>query len=272
MDSQYNTNQTLLEAGMLLGEPKRLNGSEGKPFIIVPASATVRDLEAYLPSPVAIAEVVRCTEATSFLKYVNQFKTPETQLFASVCATGADFTAVLDYHGPGKPSWGQHMAIYNCPQTEEWKRWTAYNNAAMDQQEFAEFIEMNQAQVVSPSGATLLEIARSLVAKIKVDFTSGIRLNNGNVQLQYEQVTEAKAGEKGTLEVPEKFKLGLVLFQGGPAYAIDALLRYRIVERKLTFHFVLVNPHLIIADAVQKLRDYFEEGLGIETVMATVDR
>lgn len=84
----------------------------------------------------------------------------------------------------------------------------------MQQAEFAEFIERNLPDIVEPVGADMLEISRSLQAKKKVSFASGIRLANGQTELTYEEDIQGTAA-KGKLQIPEIFKIGIKVIEGG---------------------------------------------------------
>lgn len=233
--------------------------ADGIPYTVVPQGAQVRLLEDTLPSPTAVRATVAMGDLASFIRYLNGFGDSQaTQVFASVTEKGASFQAILDYHRKGATgllvaSWCRHRALYLCPQTPEWKRWQASSGEAMNQEEFAEFIEESERDLVKPSAADMLEIALTLQAKTNVEFSSAVRLQNGNVQLRYQEATTATAGATGQLLVPEKITIGVALFEGGPRYAIDARLRYRLNGSKLSFVYQLINPHLVVKDAFDEM-------------------
>lgn len=244
--------KSVLQAGLELALPRTAT-PEAIPFVVIPDGARLETLEEHLPAPLRIKSKAVFNEVDSFARYVQDFATESTAIFADVGENGGSFCAILDYHKQGKPGWSQHLAVYTCPVTVEWRRWREGNLRTVPQKQFAEYIENNQREIVSPPGATILEIVRSLVATSKVEFESAVRLQNGNVQFKYEKTTEARAGEKGALEIPELFSLGMALFQGGEAYALEARLRYSIEEKKLNFRYELVNPHLVVMDALNRL-------------------
>jgi uncharacterized protein YfdQ (DUF2303 family) len=128
------------------------------------------------------------------------------------------------------------------------------NGKQMSQADFARFIEDNAPDCVAPSAADMIEIARSLEAKKAVNFSSAVRLDNGQSQLTYEETIQGTAA-KGRLVVPELFDIGSPVFEGDGRYAVTARLRYRIAEGgKLSLWYDLVRPHKIIEDAVKELR------------------
>lgn len=258
-----------IAAGLHMAGVSRMEN--GKPFVLVPDGAGLHSVERFLEKPVRTHRKVCALRLESFTSYVNRFKTEQTVIFADAGPNGANLKAVLDYDAPGKPEWGSHRVVYTCPQTVEWQRWTQRNGNRFNQKDFAEFLEMATGDIANPPGAHMLEIARTLQARSTVDFKSGVRLQTGNVQLQYETQTESRAGEKGNLEIPEVFTLGLRVFEGGPPYRQDALLRYRIDGGKLTFFYTLVNPHLTVQAASEEIVKGVKELTGIEVLSGSLE-
>lgn len=276
MENQTDS-QVLFDAGMAVGEPRYLKGEI--PYVVLPEAAKLECLEHLLPAPLRRRGCVELDEVQSFIRYVSDYQTPRTVIFARMTpppVAGATFVAVFDYHaaaatenpvvrGAGNEAgWAQDRASYNCPVTVEWKRWSERSGRQMAQREFAEFLEESMLDVVTPSGAEVLEIVKTLMAKQTVDFTSSVKLDNGNVQLVYQENTEAKAGEKGNLQVPQEFCIGVPVFQNGPRYAVTAKLRYRIEGGKLAFKFDMMNPHLVVKDAFDELVRAIREQARIE--------
>ena len=66
----------------------------------------------------------------------------------------------------------------------------------MTQVDFARFLEENMPDVVEPDSAELLEVALTFEAKKSVEFSSGVRLANGQIQFQYDEVSPGH-GEEG---------------------------------------------------------------------------
>lgn len=259
--SEKNLFESAVEAGMLMSRVNELPGTE--PWVLVPnLGAHIQSLEHLREAPSSIRQEVSFTELQSFMRYVNKFKRASTVVF--VDAVKERLLAVIDYHEAEQAAWGRHRAIYSCPRSVEWTRWQTNDGKAMHQIAFAEFIEQNQLDIHAPPGAEMLEVTRTLMAKTEVDFGSAVRLDNGNVSFRYEALTTAKAGEKGAMQVPEMFTLGLPLFVGGPLQPVGARLRYRIVERRLVFHYVLVNPHLVVQEAFARLIEEVGEETGCE--------
>lgn len=240
------------------------------PYLLLPDQTRVESLEKFMATPTRKRGNASLVDAPSFVAFVNRHKTDTgTMLYAQVRDDGATFKVIFDDHGAhvDHAGWKEFRASFATQPTVEWKRWTGSNKKAMGQKEFAEFLEENMAQIVSPPAAEVLEVARRLEAKTSVNFVSGVRLNNGDSQLVYEETTEAKAGEKGELKVPEVFKIGLQLFEGSPAYEVTVRLRYRIEAQKLKLWYELVNPHLVVKDAVKELVATIRQETGLNALM-----
>lgn len=123
----------------------------------------------------------------------------------------------------------------------------------MTQADFAEFIEDNAKDIVNPSSAEVLEIAQSLQVKRGVEFESGTRLADGNVQFGYRENTTATAGNVGQLSIPEKITLALRPFKNGEQYAVNAIFRYRLQGSQLTLGYKLQDPEKVIEDAFESV-------------------
>ena len=108
----------------------------------------------------------------------------------------------------------------------------------------------------------MLEVSRTLEAKKKVNFASGIRLANGEVQFTYEEQIQGTAA-KGQIKVPETFVLGIPVFHGGPRYHVEARLRYRIADGgAMTMWYDLLRPHKIIEHAALEVWKEIETETG----------
>lgn len=245
----------LAAAGM---QPTTLPG--GKPHVIVPSGYTVQDMEDSLPAPTRARGTATLTDAQSFVAYVDELKSPSTRLYGQ--ANPPKFTAVFNDHGDGA-GWQDHRAVYSCPLSVEWREWTAKSGSQMSQEQFAKFIEDNAPDIVTPPAADMIEIARTLEAKKKVNFASGVRLDNGATEFTYEEDIQGTAA-KGRLQVPQTFTIGVAVMENGPRYAVTAKLRYRIGDKgALSLWFDLERPHKIVEDAAREVRDQIAEGTGL---------
>jgi uncharacterized protein YfdQ (DUF2303 family) len=86
-----------------------------------------------------------------------------------------------------------------------------------------------------PNASTMMEIATTLEANPKVSWKSAVRLNNGDRQFIFEQTTDARAGTKGDIIIPETFKISIPLYEGCGGVVLDVKLRYRLDGGKILF-------------------------------------
>lgn len=226
------------------------------PYVVVPQNYAVNDLEKLLAVPTRKRGVTTLRDVGSFCRFIADQKSDSTKLYGTKVGQPG-FVAVFNDHAAG-PGWKDHTAAYSCPLSVEWKTWTGKNKQAMNQETFAQFIEDNAPDCVTPDSATMIEIARTLEAKKKVNFASGIRLSNGQNELTYEEEITGTAS-KGKLPLPEVFTIGIPALEGGPKYAVFARLRYRIGEKgALSMWFDLERPHKVLEDAVNEVWEQIE--------------
>lgn len=268
-----NDAHACLEAGLLLGDVRRPS-PEARPFVMVPGHAKLEDLERLLPQPTRKSGTVTLNDHQSFVRYVKEESGVGTRLYGSV-APKPMFTAVFnDHYGRGvveplldvEPAagWRDYRAVYACPLSREWATWNGASGKQMDQASFATFLEDNLPDIAEPAAADMLEIARSLEAKKRVNFASGLRLSNGQTQLTYEETIEGTAA-KGRIHVPETFALGIAVLEGGDRYRVEARLRYRIADGgKLTMWFDLLRPHKVLEDAANFVWRAIEAETGLK--------
>ena len=244
--------QAAIDAGMSLGEVRFVG--HAVPFVVLPKGAQVHNLEALLATPARPRGTVRLNDHASFCGYVRQR--------TGICVAGYEpkvygvrepkpsFVAIFNDHRGDQAGWRDDRAVFDCPLSPEWQRWTSQSGKVMTQEAFATWIEDNLPDIAMPPAADMLEISRSLEAKKKVNFASGLRLSNGQHQITYEESIEGTAA-KGRLMVPEVFSLGIPVLEGGDRYQVEARLRYRIADGgKLSMWYDLLRPHKVLEDAV----------------------
>jgi uncharacterized protein YfdQ (DUF2303 family) len=261
--------QEAVHLGQLIGEPKDIGGIQ---FVVVPNDCRIESLEKfqhsdYADRPHRKKGVVTVLDAASFINYYQLFSDEHSRVFAD--ETKSQVLAVLDYHGIGEnaPRWGQHRVRLDLRHSEEWKRWVGRNGQArkMSQMEFAEFVEDNTPDIVEPSAATMLEMARTLQAKTDVDFSSAIRTNNGQVQLKYSETVKGTYGS-GQVDIPEEFKISIPVYVGTPRVTIRARLRYRLNAGKLSIWYDLLRPEAIERDAFMGTLEAIKDGIGVSII------
>jgi len=253
--------QTNAGAGVLAGEElarkiaeltATVHRQDGfKPFRVT-ADGQIQTLENLrLAAPFRRGEVT-FYEALSFARFVNRYKTPATVIFAD--RIGAKFTAALDYHPAGDKqdatSWDLFRALLPLRHTPSWNVWAAANGKQVNQADFAQFLEDNIPDIAEPSGALLVEIARTLEANMDVSFQSHVRAENGAHRFAWlENVTGSATTKDGRIDIPAEITLRLQPFEGSKLYTIKARLRYRLAASKVTLGFELVRMQDVLTEA-----------------------
>lgn len=249
--------QAAINAGLSMAAVELTNKT---PTVVIPAGASFEAHEELLDNPTRKRAHVKLRDQASFCEYVEAEKTPATRLYGG--KNPPVFTAVFNDHG-AEAGWRDYTATYVCPLSAEWTTWKGKSGNQMNQEQFAQFIEDNLPDIAMPPAADMLEISRSLEAKKKVNFASGIRLSNGQNELTYEEEITGTA-QKGKLQVPEEFTIGIPVLEGGLKYAVVCRLRYRIGDGgKLAMWYEIIRAHKILEDAVNEVWREIEHKTGL---------
>lgn len=244
---------------------------------------TITDLEGTLPKPLRKRGTATLGAVGSFIDYVNAHKETNTAICGDADEKGGSFTAIIDYHGattrrtdegqhvdltvvtPGQPAWSEHRVVMKLEPTPEWVRWLGICGKDLDQRTFAEFIEDNAADVVvpedqakAPNAQELMQVATTLQIKTDVRFASSVNLQNGQIQLRYEEMINGTWGGEGGIAVPQAFHIGVVPFRGGQRYLARIRLRYRGTSGKASFRLEMERPHKIVEAAFRDTKAMIE--------------
>lgn len=253
--------QAALDAGVAGAAPEKLD-EDGRFFsVVTPRGAThhIIDLEDQLDRhrdrPRRKAGQVTVHTATAFIQYLAKHGLPETEIWADLSTSR--IVAVINAHqdindqgdAEGPAGWGDHRATLALQKTPAWLAWMGRNSQLGGQLEFAEHLENRAVDIVNPSSATMLELAQTFTANRRIGFDSSQRLSTGEIQLNYHEDIDAKAGRKGDIAIPSVFELALQPYEGSPHYKVDARLRYRIHDQRLTIGYFLDRPEDILRNA-----------------------
>jgi uncharacterized protein YfdQ (DUF2303 family) len=224
---------------------------EGHHYLIVPPNYSVKDISELVekahPTPNRKRGSIAVKDEASLLAYcADQNAMEVSYIYAD--PDKRSLTAVFNDQRSGA-GWRDHRCEYKAEYTPEFSKWLANNGKQFGQTEFAEFIEDNFADVAEPAAQALLEVATTIQAKTDINFSSAKRLQNGQVQLQYTENIDARAGVNGALEIPKEFMLGLRIFKNGEGYRVKARLKYRLHAGSIKFWYELDRVERSIEDA-----------------------
>ena len=225
--------------------------------------------EKYRDTPIRKKATVRLIEIASFIDYIKRHGS------LAICTTWCEvnysagkvsFTAILNDHGETEdaPAWRDHTARFKPEFSEEWQRWNKLNKEPLSQVGFAAFIEENLKDIATvngiPTGGQMLEMALSFEANQDMKFKSAIRLQSGGVNMSFVQTDDAQTIAQ--MQMFDRFTLGMPVFWGGDAYQVDARLRYRQREGKLTFYYELIRQDKVLEAATQTIIKIIREATG----------
>ena len=173
-----------IAAGAALGNPRGLPETTVPTglYTVVPEGYKLESLETFMGRPLRVRQKVELHDAASFIDYVQEFGDHEvSRIFFD--QEHEVFQIIIDYHeGNGMPGWCNHIAGFTARRSVEFTTWMGQNRKQMTQVDFARFLEDNIPDIVEPNSADLLQVALTFEAKKSVEFSSGVRLNNGQIQ------------------------------------------------------------------------------------------
>jgi uncharacterized protein YfdQ (DUF2303 family) len=265
-----------ISAGVALAGPQPIDEHNGVFTQVVPAGATlqtidVRDIEAkHAAHPERKTGTVFVQDATSFIDYIAKHAGAQTEIWADL--TRLQLVGVINAHDyatvggstesvtVGKPGHGDHRVVLELNHSRAWKTWTDRDKKFLDQQAFAEHLEDNAVDIVTPDAATMLEISQTLVGATAVDWKNAVRLDNGQVSFRYEETATARAGEAGDLEIPLTFEISIPAFDGAEEIGLTARFRYRLRNGQLALSYALLNTDRIARNAFIEIVDTVRNG------------
>ncbi len=116
-----------------------------------------------------------------------------------------------------------------------------------------------------PTGADILQMALGFEANADKRLRSKINLQNGGVRFEF--VQDEDKDTRASMEVFQRFTLGLPVFEGSSsAYPLEARLKYREKEGKVTFWFELIRPDRVFKDAVNDELNRIKDATGFPVI------
>jgi len=269
-----------------LYQPVSRNTHQAGSVLLVPEGMKEVDVKAildrHLPAPERRSGITNHTDLSSFIDYVNRFKSAPTVVFARNNRAEPKLLALFNHHPEGgdesQAGHGDHRALYHFPLSDEWKVWQGKNKTMMTQGEFAEFVEERFLDIVPPatemSGDTgevklrlapdvlrllaatngrcatpaeMFALSRGLRVHAEDQVEQKVDLQSGEGALVYRSEHKNEAGEK--VNVPQLFQIGIPVFDRGPAYVMVARLRYRIAGGSVKWSYHLHRADLVFDDA-----------------------
>ena len=212
---------------------------------LVVIAGCVRDLSDYDDHPRRTHRNAITYTAQGLIQYHRHHGTTGSTLYVNT--EGAELLIVLDGDEPknvgDELGWGDHTAELKLRTSPEWDHWKRLDGQLVEQSVMAQHFEDGLAEIITPDGATMLELAQSMEATTSSTFRQGERLATGERRFQFSETVDGKAGRDGLLTIPETFQLQLPVFLGSTyAQAITARFRYKLRDGHLQVGYRLVRP------------------------------
>lgn len=224
----------------------------------------VADLERFKDSPRHARGTAIHVDPAGFAAYTLRLADDHTTVWAD--ADGHRITAVFNDHAaPERPGWRDHTATLRAQLDDDWNVWALRSGELGTQEAFAEFLEEHYPAIdgdVGPSAADMLEVASTFQARRSAQFERATRLQSGDVQLKWNETTNATAGAKGNVEVPTQFVVRLRPYRGVDPVRVTCLLRYRIRDGALRIGFQMQRKDDVLRTAFDALAATVATGLG----------
>lgn len=221
------------------------------------------------------------TTLQSFIDLVDRHKDEGSVVFAKTAWPEPALTAVIDYHSlDGTPRWGGHRIRYAFPVTDEFKVWIDQNGKAMEQAEFAAFLEEHAAELSAPFGPEVAEyealfkerfatpndlitLSRSLEVFVGARVKRQERLSSGERTVEFVEEHTNTKGEK--VEIPGLFMVSVPAFVDGDPVRIPARLRYRIQGGSIMWFYQLYRWQFWLRDQVKNDLDTVKQKTALPT-------
>lgn len=197
-------------------------------------------------------EVVLQTQE-SFTAFINKFQRNNSVVFAD--NSRSRLTAVIDYHDQDKslPQYGRFRAVFDCPLSNQLKKWLEGNDRWMEQSDFAHFIEDSIFDVVDPPNLTeniaeddkgianianvlatkysginkLITASRGLKITVEEEYVQSVSLASGEIKMSFSKVNKVGVTVVDEAIVPEMFLIVIPIYRGGSPYRLAVRLRHK---------------------------------------------
>lgn len=232
------------------------------------------DNEALFPNPRRAKAQAHFTEVPSFLAYVKRHADASSVVWCSFDPQtfNLGFTAVIDEHAKASPGWRAHTAQLRPQFSAEWKAWKSKDRESFAQVPFAEWLQEHEDDIAAanglPTSLQMHQMATEFVANEEHTLKSTVRLQSGGVRLTY--IADPDKGTTESMQMFEKFALGIPVFHGGSAWSITARLKYRNNAGRVSFFYELVRADRVHEGAAKELIEQIKAGLeGVPLLMGS---
>lgn len=249
-------------------------------------------LDAFLKAPLRRTGTAKVLTSGALIALVTRHKDSDSAIFATI--EPAQIVGVIDYHmvqqeaGPAaftnRARFGKHRVQYDFPLTPQYEAWTGQDGEPLKQREFAEFIEENIVDLVSPSPveaayeklfhtkfgspAELMTLSRGLAIRVDTVVKEAHTLQSGEAEIQFSEEHKPGVGG-GKLIVPGLFVTSFPLFEGEEPTRVVWRLRYRLNGGSLMWVFSAYRLDDVIRAKVLQVVSAVAAGTGLPSYLGT---
>lgn len=245
-----------LEMAALANEPRSF-GHERGAAVALPDGFSLRSVEAYQDRPNRITAAPVFAEPAALALYLNLYSAGFCPAIFSY-PDGRRIVAVIDHHdvetgesaaeGGGavvRPRWGGHAPSFAAEFDPQYAVWRALDGRTMSQREAGEVLEARALDIVRPDAASIMDLLMTFEVTRKVAFKQATRLRSGERQFMYVEEDESR----GSITLPETMTILVPVFTGLPAQEVEVRLRYRLIDGKLSFTFIIADREALEREA-----------------------
>lgn len=188
----------------------------------------------------------------SFVDYVNDHKDDEATV---IFAEDKQVVAVFNHHkrhthgavvaAGAEAGWNDFRATLELKYTPSWTAWTQLATSGyMTQADFADFLEVNDQDILSPAAGEVLEMVTNLRLASESTVEARTHLGTGGTHIRYSENFVPMGGDGdqlGVIQFPHHLELSLQVFDGGKEFIIPALLRYAVQNGQVKFRLAFTN-------------------------------
>lgn len=266
-------------------EPRVVQIDGAAPYLLHPETMRATHLKSILDQVAVKPERRKGTaladNVSSFIELTNRFKDDNSVIFARAQIDGneirAALTSILDYNLNSSSNldarFGEHRIKYEFPLDKDFKFWLENNTSAMEQNDFAYFIEDRINDLIVPDQSDvdaigslqpkfanpmeMLELSRDLEIYAQETVRNKIKLSSGEKELQF--TTQHTDASGKPIQIPDFFVIGCPIFHGGNIQRLPARLRYRIKEGKILWSFDLYRIDKVLDKAFNDACDQVKQ-------------
>lgn len=236
--------------GSLAAQPLIMKDSRGVEWLLRPNATGVYAHHQLTPNnevaqkPAFVSQTVHIQTVASLIAYVNRFKTENTMIFAN--SNTDAIVAAIDYHPAapgGSPALVSHRAALNLTKSNEYDTWTNHDDSLQVQGEFARFVEENRLDIISPDGASLLEMV--------LDMEKGavMRVARKMASAGSDRGRKTNDIEITGTDLPPVWSLAFPIYFGEKSVGVTAYVRDKMDDGKLYVGYKLSRlPNIVEAE------------------------